>query len=124
MSTALERPRLTERQQQVLDTFIHLQSIYGMPPTIRRMQEWLGVSSPNGVMCHFLALERKGFLVRPDRTQGRMVWHLPEQYRLPEVSAGLSTVRIKLPYSEIHLTPEESHQLASQLIRSANEADR
>lgn len=124
MNTVMERPRLTERQQQVLDAFIHLQSTYGMPRTIRRMQEWLGVSSPNGVMCHFLAFERQGFLVRPDRTQGRMVWHLPEQYRLPEVSAGLGTVRMTLPYSEIRLTPEESHQLASQLIRAANEADR
>ncbi|MCU0962940.1 MAG: transcriptional repressor LexA [Pirellulaceae bacterium] len=56
--------QLTERQQQVYQ-FIHekiTQRGYG--PTVREIGERFGISSPNGVMCHLKALEKKGLIRR------------------------------------------------------------
>ncbi len=55
---------LTARQQQVYD-FIHSKiSTRGYGPTVREIGEFLGIRSPNGVMCHLRALERKGMILR------------------------------------------------------------
>ncbi|NLX54460.1 MAG: transcriptional repressor LexA [Planctomycetaceae bacterium] len=56
--------QLTDRQQQVYQ-FIHekiTQRGYG--PTVREIGERFNISSPNGVMCHLKALERKGLIRR------------------------------------------------------------
>ena len=56
--------QLTQRQQQVYQ-FIHekiTQRGYG--PTVREIGERFGISSPNGVMCHLKALEKKGLIHR------------------------------------------------------------
>lgn len=56
--------QLTERQQKVYQ-FIHekiTQRGYG--PTVREIGERFGISSPNGVMCHLKALEKKGLIRR------------------------------------------------------------
>jgi repressor LexA len=56
--------QLTERQQKVYQ-FIHekiTQRGYG--PTVREIGECFGISSPNGVMCHLKALEKKGLIRR------------------------------------------------------------
>ncbi len=56
--------QLTQRQQQVYQ-FIHekiTQRGYG--PTVREIGERFQISSPNGVMCHLKALEKKGLIRR------------------------------------------------------------
>jgi repressor LexA len=56
--------QLTDRQQQVYQ-FIHekiTQRGYG--PTVREIGERFSISSPNGVMCHLKALEKKGLIHR------------------------------------------------------------
>ncbi len=56
--------QLTARQQTVYQ-FIHekiTQRGYG--PTVREIGERFGISSPNGVMCHLKALEKKGLIRR------------------------------------------------------------
>jgi repressor LexA len=59
----MARP-LTDRQQQVYD-FIHDKiCTRGYGPTVREIGEFLGIRSPNGVMCHLRALERKGMISR------------------------------------------------------------
>ena len=59
----MARP-LTARQQQVYD-FIHDRiSTRGYGPTVREIGEFIGIKSPNGVMCHLRALERKGMINR------------------------------------------------------------
>lgn len=59
----MARP-LTARQQQVYE-FIHDRIIVrGYSPTVREIGEFVGIKSPNGVMCHLRALERKGMIVR------------------------------------------------------------
>ena len=61
--------KLTERQQEVLDFITANSHLYG--PTVREIAAGIGVSSPNGVVCHLAALERKGVIVRhPKRARG------------------------------------------------------
>src|SRR6056297_3452450 len=60
MSTA----QLTERQQDVYDMIRGLIVDRGYGPTVREIGEHFGIKSPNGVMCHLRALERKGLIRR------------------------------------------------------------
>ena len=57
-------PPLTERQQAVYDLIRELIIRRGYGPTVREIGEHFGIRSPNGVMCHLKALERKGLLRR------------------------------------------------------------
>jgi repressor LexA len=55
---------LTDRQQQIYQ-FIHQKITHrGYGPTVREIGENFGISSPNGVMCHLKALEKKGLIRR------------------------------------------------------------
>lgn len=56
------RPRLTARQQKVLDFVVDTIQKYGYPPTLREIGEHMGIKSTNGVSDHLKALERKGYL--------------------------------------------------------------
>ena len=56
--------QLTPRQQQVYE-FIHDKIVNrGYGPTVREIGEQFQISSPNGVMCHLKALEKKGLIHR------------------------------------------------------------
>ena len=55
---------LTPRQQAVLNVIVDYLHWLGYPPTIREIGERLNIKSPNGVVRHLSALERKGFIVR------------------------------------------------------------
>ena len=57
-------PQLTERQQKVYDMIRSLIVDRGYGPTVREIGEHFGIKSPNGVMCHLRALERKGLIRR------------------------------------------------------------
>ena len=59
----MARP-LTARQQQVYDFIQERIATRGYGPTVREIGEFLGIKSPNGVMCHLRALERKGMISR------------------------------------------------------------
>jgi repressor LexA len=59
-----QRPKLTKRQQEVLDYIRSCISDNGYPPTLRELGSQLGISSTNGVNDHLKALERKGYLSR------------------------------------------------------------
>jgi repressor LexA len=55
---------LTSKQQLIYDFICdHIQS-KGYPPTIRDICREFDISSPNGVMCHLKALEKKGKINR------------------------------------------------------------
>ena len=55
---------LTKRQRAVLE-FIRSKIVKrGYGPTVREIGEHFGISSPNGVMCHLRALEKKGTIHR------------------------------------------------------------
>ena len=60
--TTTEPMTLPPRQQEVLD-FIRANShLYG--PAIREIAVAMNIRSPNGVMCHLKALEKKGLITR------------------------------------------------------------
>lgn len=56
--------QLTERQQAVYDLIRDLIVQRGYGPTVREIGEQFQIKSPNGVMCHLKALERKGLITR------------------------------------------------------------
>jgi repressor LexA len=62
------RPKLTERQQQLLQYIEQEVSTTGVPPSIRQIGAALGISSTNGVRAHLKALEKKGYIHRNLRT--------------------------------------------------------
>jgi repressor LexA len=56
--------QLTKRQREVFD-FVRDKIVNrGYGPTVREIGEFFGISSPNGVMCHLKALEKKGLILR------------------------------------------------------------
>ena len=56
--------RLTERQREVYDLIRDKIINRGYGPTVREIGEHFGIRSPNGVMCHLKALEKKGLIRR------------------------------------------------------------
>lgn len=53
---------LTVRQAEVLRT-IHSHLVEeDCYPTIRELMAYFGIRSPNGIMCHLLALRKKGLI--------------------------------------------------------------
>ncbi|TWU16109.1 transcriptional repressor LexA [Allorhodopirellula heiligendammensis] len=57
-------PQLTERQRHVYELIRSLIQDRGYGPTVREIGEHFGIKSPNGVMCHLRALEKKGLITR------------------------------------------------------------
>lgn len=57
-------PPLTDRQRQALEFIRKYIRQCGYGPTVRELAEGMGIHSPNGVMRHLNALERKGFIRR------------------------------------------------------------
>lgn len=68
---------LTARQQEVLDVIKAFRRAHGKSPTVREIAKLVGIGSPNGVVCHLLALAKKG-LIRWDRRQARSIIPLDE----------------------------------------------
>jgi len=56
--------QLTERQREIYDFIQELIETRGYGPTVREIGEAFDIKSPNGVMCHLKALEKKGLIKR------------------------------------------------------------
>jgi len=86
--------QLTDRQQHVYDMIRSLIVKRGYGPTVREIGEHFGIKSPNGVMCHLRALERKGLITRsPNKSRAIELTHSADRngHSLPMagmVSAG------------------------------------
>lgn len=60
--------QLTERQKEIYE-FIRIKiESRGYGPTVREIGEEFEIKSPNGVMCHLKALEKKGLIKREGRS--------------------------------------------------------
>lgn len=60
----LTKPVLTQRQKEIFE-FIRDKIVNrGYGPTVREIGLQFGIRSPNGVMCHLKALEKKGLITR------------------------------------------------------------
>jgi repressor LexA len=64
MATVETKPALTSRQKQIYDFLKDKIRNRGYGPTVREIGTHFGIRSPNGVMCHLKALERKGLITR------------------------------------------------------------
>lgn len=56
--------QLTERQREVYDLIRSKIENRGYGPTVREIGQHFDIRSPNGVMCHLKALEKKGLIHR------------------------------------------------------------
>ena len=90
--------QLTDRQQNVYDMIRSLIVKRGYGPTVREIGEHFGIKSPNGVMCHLRALERKGLIKRsPNKSRAIELTHAADRngHSLPMagmVAAGPTTL--------------------------------
>ena len=55
---------LTARQREALEFIRRCVRKRGYGPTVREIGDQMGINSPNGVVGHLIALERKGFIHR------------------------------------------------------------
>jgi repressor LexA len=90
--------QLTDRQRDVYD-FIRDKIVNrGYGPTVREIGEQFDIRSPNGVMCHLKALEKKGLIKRsPNKSRAIELTRAPsrESTGLPlvgVVAAGQTTL--------------------------------
>src|SRR5260370_22089579 len=90
---------LTERQREIYDFIRSKIEGRGYGPTVREIGLGFGIKSPNGVMCHLKALEKKGLIIRegfsPPAIQ--LVDHLPASGGLPtlgNLAAGSPTAAL------------------------------
>ena len=56
--------QLTDRQREIYDFIREKIETRGYGPTVREIGLAFGIKSPNGVMCHLKALEKKGLIIR------------------------------------------------------------
>lgn len=56
--------QLTERQREIYEFIKEKIESRGYGPTVREIGQHFDIKSPNGVMCHLKALEKKGFINR------------------------------------------------------------
>jgi repressor LexA len=66
------RITLTARQRAIHDFIRACLIEHGKAPTIREIAKHFGIRSPNGVLSHLRALERKGMIVR-EATEARAI---------------------------------------------------
>lgn len=80
-------PALTTKQQQIYNYIRKHIETKGFPPAIRDICEAFGISSPNGVMCHLKALQKKGYINRVEKRDNKQRAQA-RGITIPGVSAG------------------------------------
>jgi repressor LexA len=60
----ISKPALTSRQKEIYEFLREKILTRGYGPTVREIGMKFDIKSPNGVMCHLKALERKGMISR------------------------------------------------------------
>src|SRR5579884_589104 len=88
--------QLTDKQRQIYDFIADKIESRGYGPTVREIGLAFDIKSPNGVMCHLKALEKKG-LIKREGFSARAIMLLdyhPASATLPllgQVAAGTPT---------------------------------
>jgi repressor LexA len=72
MATKESNSKMTRRQQEVYDFIGGLIRDRGYGPTVREIAKEFDIKSPNGVVCHLRALQRKG-LIQRDANRARAI---------------------------------------------------
>jgi len=81
-----DRPALTQTQQHILNFIRSYIQDNGYPPAIRDIGVHFEIKSPNGVMCHLKALQKKGYIHRDEKNESR--GGKARAITIPGVSAG------------------------------------
>src|SRR5437016_2076478 len=92
--------QLTERQREIYEFIRDKIESRGYGPTVREIGLGFDIKSPNGVMCHLKALEKKGLIVREGFSARaiQLVDHRPPGAVLPllgTVAAGMPTQAVE-----------------------------
>jgi repressor LexA len=92
--------QLTERQREIYEFIRDKIENRGYGPTVREIGEAFEIKSPNGVMCHLKALEKKGLITREEHSARaiQLVDHRPPAVGLPLL--GLVAAGSPLPAIE------------------------
>jgi repressor LexA len=97
--------QLTEKQQTIFNYIRSMIEDRGLGPTIREIAAEMNFKSPNGVMCHLAALERKGLI---NRTSNR----------------SRSIVLTDEAAEEVHGLPLAGHVAAGALMEAIEQTER
>lgn len=98
---------LTDRQTECVLFIAWFLSHNGFPPSVRELMAAMGCKSPNGVVCHLQALQRKGWIRFGDSARGiRLLRPVPA----PEVELRNGVLRVGCMQWE--LTGEQVSHLA------------
>jgi repressor LexA len=84
---------LTDKQQKIYNFIRKHIETKGFPPAIRDICDAFGISSPNGVMCHLKALQRKGYIHRIEKKDTKKAQ--ARGITIPGVSAGGFSLPLK-----------------------------
>jgi repressor LexA len=106
---------LTERQREIYDFIRDKIESRGYGPTVREIGSAFDIRSPNGVMCHLKALQKKGLILREEFSARaiQLVDHHPHSGGLPYlglVAAGSPTQAVeqndRLEFNDLFGGPE------------------
>jgi len=92
MVTSEKRAALTKRQRDIFEFLKDKIINRGYGPTVREIGEHFEIKSPNGVMCHLKALEKKG-LIRRESNMSRAICLselIPKRLALPLIGTAVS----------------------------------
>src|SRR5580692_9846717 len=97
MSILVSKPALTSRQKQIYDFLKDKIRNRGYGPTVREIGLHFGIKSPNGVMCHLKALERKGLISRESHMSRAIQLSSPPQQATELPLLGQLTIGESFP---------------------------
>ena len=69
---AQDHSKLTKRQDEIFEYIKKCIVEDQCPPTVRQIGKQFGIRSPNGVMCHLKALEKKNRIERVENESRRI----------------------------------------------------
>jgi repressor LexA len=89
MIMSSNKPTLTRRQREIYDFLRDKIVNRGYGPTVREIGLQFGIRSPNGVMCHLKALEKKGLITRESHMSRAIQLNNPPQPKTSMPLAGI-----------------------------------
>jgi repressor LexA len=102
--------QLTKRQMQVYEFIRDKIKNRGYGPTVREIGDEFKIASPNGVMCHLKALEKKGLISR-EPNMSRAITLIAE----PEEEKGLPLVG-QIAAGALHEAIEQNERIDFDLL--------
>ena len=66
----MSKTPLTSRQNEVLQFIKTFTRSHGYAPSVREIGKAMGITSVNAVTGHLIAMQKKGWITRPDKSLG------------------------------------------------------